>query len=152
MNILITAYDCNPYIGSDSYVGWQYCIHMAKLNRVFVLTNADNKSAITRFYSENKPLEGGNEETGKPEFLYIKSSGFFRRFIYRFNKTLGVLGAYVLWQIPAFFAARKLSRKVKIDICHHVSIADFRCAGFLWKLNAPFIFGPVGGGRKHLHV
>lgn len=37
---------------------------------------------------------------------------------------------------------------VKIDVCHHVSIADFRCAGKLWKLNIPFIFGPVGGGQE----
>lgn len=59
---------------------------------------------------------------------------------------LGYFATYVLWQWFAYKEAVKLSKLIDFDIVHHISIADFRMIGLLWKIKKPFVFGPVGGG------
>lgn len=39
MKILYSAFECNPGIGSDAYVGWSWVKVMSKENEVHVLTS-----------------------------------------------------------------------------------------------------------------
>ena len=143
MNVLVSAFECNPYKGSDSYVGWAYVTNMAKLNQVYVLTREANKVDIEKFFSENEMVQSSNLH-----FSYVKQSKLFTTYLYKINRYLGFLGSYYIWQYSAYKVAKAICKKKKIQVCHHVSIADFRCAGYLWKLKIPFIFGPVGGGQE----
>ena len=53
--------------------------------------------------------------------------------------------AYNLWQKTAFKAAKELDAKEKFDLFHQFNMIGFREPGYLWKMNKPFIWGPVGG-------
>ena len=57
--------------------------------------------------------------------------------------------SYNLWQRRALRAARQLHAQVRFDLVHHVNILGFREPGYLWKLDAPFIWGPVGGTQNY---
>lgn len=142
MNVLLSVFECNPLRGSDSYVGWSYVINAAKYNNVYALTRTANKADIEKYCDDMKV------DMHNIHFIYVDQSKFFTEKIYKINHYFGFLGSYFVWQKSAYKAAKKLMEDVKIDVCHHVSIADFRCAGKLWKLNIPFIFGPVGGGQE----
>jgi glycosyltransferase involved in cell wall biosynthesis len=54
---------------------------------------------------------------------------------------------YVFWQRAAFARARQLHASRPFDIVHHVSWATVNSAPELWRLGAPFVWGPLGGGQ-----
>ena len=54
-------------------------------------------------------------------------------------------GAYRLWQRDAFKIAKELHREIKFDIVHQLTYVGFRFPGHLWKLDIPFVWGPIGG-------
>lgn len=143
MKVIVSAFECNPYLGSDSYLGWAYALNMARINEVYVLTRIENKEDIERFCCKKE-----NNIPKSLHFTYIERNRFWARDLYKINRYLGFLGSYFVWQKAAYRQARILCQNNEISLCHHVSIADFRCAGYLWKLNKPFIFGPVGGGQE----
>src|SRR5262249_53048272 len=55
---------------------------------------------------------------------------------------------YYLWQLGAYFAARKLTRAVSFDLGHHVTFVTYSYTSFLAFLPLPFVWGPVGGGES----
>ncbi|MDO4265194.1 MAG: glycosyltransferase family 4 protein [Eubacteriales bacterium] len=137
MKILYSAYECNPGIGSDAYVGWSWAKEMSRDNEVHVLTNDGNRNNIEKY------IECHRDQSATFHYVHLPSG---------LKKALkgrkGYFASYVIWQWFAYRYAKKLNGNNRFDIVHHVSIADFRIIGFLWKLDIPFIFGPVGGGQE----
>ena len=137
MKILYSAFECNPGIGSDAYVGWSWAKVMSQDNEVHVLTNEGNKKNIEAYINEH-----GDSYAA---FHYVSLPSFLKKLL---NGRKGYFASYVIWQWYAYKYAEKLNDKIHFDIIHHVSIADFRIAGLLWKLNAPYVLGPIGGGQE----
>ena len=46
MNVLLSAYACEPGKGSEPEVGWQWALQMARFHNVTVLTRTNNRAAI----------------------------------------------------------------------------------------------------------
>ena len=143
MKILLSAFECNPYLGSDPYVGWAWVENMSLINEVYVLLRIDHKRYIEQYQRENTEIMWNNIN-----FIYIDTSRLFGKFVYKFNKQLAVVGQYFLWQKSAYKIAKKLHKEIGFDIAHVVSMADYRFPGYLWKLNIPYVFGPVGGAQE----
>ena len=65
---------------------------------------------------------------------------------------LGQSGAmqihYYLWQIQAYFVARRLHQEVGFDISHHVTFVKYSAPSLLSLLPIPFVWGSVGGGES----
>ena len=55
---------------------------------------------------------------------------------------------YYLWQIQAYFVARKLHREIGFDLTHHVTFVKYSSPSFLSLLPIPFVWGSVGGGES----
>jgi glycosyltransferase involved in cell wall biosynthesis len=53
---------------------------------------------------------------------------------------------YYLWQISAYFVARRLHYDIGLDLTHHVTFGKYWGPSFLSLLPIPFVWGPVGGG------
>lgn len=136
MIILYSAFECSPNIGSDAYVGWSWAKEMSKRHDVHVLTNSLNKQSIEDY---------SKIERVNATFHYIDVPSWIEK-VFRGRKLYFI--GYYFWQKNAYKYAKELSKGINFDIVHHVSIADFRVIGELWKLNKPFIFGPVGGGQE----
>lgn len=143
MKVLLSAFECNPMFGSDPYVGWSWVSNMAKTNEVYVLLRIDHQRYIEKYCIDNT-IEGYENI----HFIYLPSSKLFGKIVYKINKQLAVVGQYYVWQKAAYNKAKKLHKTERFDVAHVVSIADFRFPGYLWKLNIPFIFGPVGGAQE----
>ena len=43
MIILLTAYDINPYKGSEAATGWNFTIQVTRKNKVVAITRKNNK-------------------------------------------------------------------------------------------------------------
>lgn len=142
MNILISAFECNPYKGSDCYVGWSYVYHLAQIHEIYVVTRAENKKDIETYVSENN-----DNLLKKIHFIYVAQSPFFTKVLYKVNRYLGFLGSYYWWNKKAYHYIKK-KYGYFFDICHLVSIADFRFLGYFWRITDKFIVGPVGGAQE----
>ncbi|WP_333568212.1 glycosyltransferase family 4 protein [Sphingorhabdus sp.] len=53
--------------------------------------------------------------------------------------------AYRLWHQEAKKVATRICRDQHIDLIHYLCPIGFREPGYLWKLQKPYVWGPVGG-------
>lgn len=134
-NILVSAYGCEPFIGSESGVGWHWVLEMAKNNRLFVITRANNRDKI----EPNVPCNV--KENIK--FYYYDAPSFFRRLK---KKEKGLYFYYTVWQIGIVKIIKKILSEEKIDYTMHLSFGSFWMPTFLPLFRVPFIWGPLGGG------
>jgi len=55
---------------------------------------------------------------------------------------------YLLWQFAAYLKGKKLHGTSPFDIVHHATWGSIQLGSFLYKIKAPFIIGPLGGGQN----
>jgi glycosyltransferase involved in cell wall biosynthesis len=137
LRILLSAYACEPDKGSEPGVGWNWALQAARHHQVWVLTRANNRTAIESWL-QRTPVFG-------LQFVYYdlpRWARFWKR------GAVGVRTYYVLWQAGAYWMARRLHRSVRFHVAHHVTFNTLEMPGFLWLLPTPFVWGPVGGGQE----
>lgn len=139
MKILISAYSCEPGRGSEPGVGWNVVREVAKYHEVWVLTRPDESGAV---------IEAELTRNPEPNLHFV----YFTLPIWGGGWRWGSNGAmqihYYLWQIQAYFVARRLHREIGFDLIHHVTFVKYSNPSFLSLLPVPFIWGPVGGGES----
>src|SRR5450432_4045901 len=52
---------------------------------------------------------------------------------------------YRPWQRRAFQLGQQLHEEIHFDVVHQLTYVGFRAPGHLWKMDLPFVWGPVGG-------
>ncbi len=136
MKILVSAYACDPYRGSEPGVGWTAVCRMARKHDVFVLTDCHNRAGW-----EKGALEGIIPPNVKVRFLRDRSACSENRLIAHLQSWMNyasfirqVLAAALAWHV-----------EMKFDLCHQVTIAGWRMPSPLWRLPIPFVWGPIGG-------
>lgn len=143
MRILLNAYACEPNQGSEPGVGWHWAIELSKdkNNEVHVLTRANNKSVIDEYWHEYE----------KPNNLYFHYYDLPNAWIWLKHHGLPVNIYYSLWLYGAGCFAKTLNDRLHFDMAHHLTFGVFRDACFLYKLNIPYVVGPIGGGEAAPH-
>jgi len=138
MRLLISAYACEPGKGSEPGVGWNWVRQIACFaDEVWVITRANNRPVIEEALKK-EPLPNVH-------WVYFDLPRWAR---FWKKGQRGVHLYYYLWQIGIYFLARRLHRKVKFDLVHHVTFGNYWMPSFLALLPVPFIWGPVGGGES----
>jgi glycosyltransferase involved in cell wall biosynthesis len=135
MNILLSAFSCAPHRGSEPNVGWNVAMAVGRKHKVWVLTAASNCRAIEACQSP-VPLD--------LKFIYVDLPSSLSRL-----ETGGLLSHYLyyaLWQVAAYFVARRLHREVIFDAVHHVTYVNSWVPTWLGWLGIPFIWS--AGNRE----
>lgn len=138
IKVLISAYACRPNQGSEPGVGWNVSRELAKHHQVWIVTREDNRPTIEAELAKN-PIP-------RLHVVYYDLPAW-GRWWYR-RQHWGVQFHYYLWQIGAYFVARRLHQEVGFDLIHHVTYVKYWSPSFLSLLPVPFIWGPVGGGES----
>jgi glycosyltransferase involved in cell wall biosynthesis len=135
--VLVSAYACEPGHGSEPAVGWNWACQIARFHEVWVLTRGSNRRGI----------ESALRDAQVPvrRWIYFDLPGW-SRFWKRGQR--GVHLYYFLWQLGAFLLARRICRRARIDLVHHVTFANYWLGSLLPLLPVPFVWGPVGGGES----
>jgi glycosyltransferase involved in cell wall biosynthesis len=154
-NILFSVHEISPYLGSECSSGWNMVLLLSKYHNITVLyaeTNQFNsqnyKEQISKYFNEKDKPHG-------LVFIPIKQPiiGQFiakiNQFISKNTSSTGIsilyFFSYRLWQKNVFKVAKKLVLENKLDIVHQFNSLSFREPGYLYKLNLPFIWGPISG-------
>ena len=137
LKVLVCAYACNPSHGSEFGVGWGWVQALSNYHDLWVLTAAHCRSDI------EAELERRPELKSRIRFHYISRTRYpwaeklwppAYLFTYRHQ-----------WQKAAFDVALRLHAQIQFDVIHQLTYVGFRVPGLLWKLDAPFVWGPIGG-------
>jgi len=136
--ILLSAYACEPNIGSEAGVGWNWALEIVRRgHEVWVLTRQNNQSAIEQYFS--KQIQPENLH-----FIYYdlpKWLSFWKK------GGRGVHLYYFLWQIGILSKGIKAQRKVAFDFVHHITFVTIHQPSFLFLLKGTsFFYGPAAGG------
>ena len=137
MKILLSAYACEPGCGSEEGVGWNTVRQVANHHEVWVLTRIGYRAAI----------EAELDRHPVPNLHFVYFDPFNWTEDWR-NKQGLVQLHYYLWQIQAYFLARRLHREIGFDLVRHVTYVKHWSPSFLALLPVPFIWGPVGGAES----
>ncbi len=136
LRIIVSAYACNPYQGSERGVGWGWVNAIAQHHELWVLTDEVHRADI------EKKIADAPERYGNLHFHYAPRT---RWLILEKIWPPSYLWTYQLWQKGAYKFAVKLHREIGFDLAHQLTYVGFRNPGYLWQLNIPFVWGPIGG-------
>ena len=139
MKVLLSAYSCEPNKGSERGVGWNMAKAIAKHHEVWVFTRPDeSKEAIEAELARN-PI---------PNLHFVYFTLPFWQDSLRWGQSGAMQLHYYLWQIQAYFVAKKMHKEIDFDIAHHVTFVRYSVPSLLSLLPIPFIWGAVGGGES----
>ena len=141
MKLLLMAYECSPYRGSEWAAGWGRLLGAAKIAETHIVTSEKNFAALERARSEGLLPSNVFVYTPQPD---AKLRHLERRpvlFAYNYR-------AYHYWQRLALGLVRELHSREHFDLVHQVNVCTFREPGYGWQLNIPFLWGPIGGTQN----
>ncbi len=130
--ILITAYDVDPYRGSESATGWNYPLHLSKYYKVTVVTRKNNLGKIDRYINENNIISKNLSFIGfdLPKWACFWKRGGRGSFLY-----------FYLWQL--FLSVYMMNKRSSFDLCHSLNFHCDWAPTFLWMLGKPLVWGPI---------
>jgi glycosyltransferase involved in cell wall biosynthesis len=147
MKILLSAFACNPRQGSEPAVGWSWLCAIKDRHDVHVLTAEHQREWI------EEEIGRSMSEFARVRFHYVepplKPYRHGSRF-WQWQANVPLLVPlyhryYRLWLRSAARVARTLHERERFDLVHQVTMVGFRFPGYLWKLQIPFVWGPIGG-------
>lgn len=147
-NIIVIAYQCSPYRGSEYSVAWNHIINMSIDNRLTVLygTSGNHMGDFEEMESYLK-----NHKHNNITFIPIVPSKITNALNYLNKKEIfnySFYFAYKHWQRQVYAQVKKLLASDKYDLIHFLSPIGYREPGFLWKIDIPYIWGPIGGAAN----
>ena len=135
MNILISAYACQPLKGSEPGVGWNLSLALSRKHHVTVVTRLKNKEGIESYLNNHPEIN--------MEFIYHD----LPQWILNLKEKMGTQLYYILWNLTLKNKIKKWVKKHPIDIIHHLTFNQYRTPSFGFFINKPFVFGPIGGAE-----
>ncbi len=133
--IFVSAYACEPGLGSEIGVGWHWVLEMSKHFELWVLTRESNRGTIEPWIAVHPEFSGIH-------FLYFdlpKWARFWKKGL------RGVRTYYNIWQVCTNRIVKHTMRENGIKVFHHLTYGNV-----LWKVSSYgqkqfFVWGPVGG-------
>ena len=134
LKIFVSAYACEPSLGSEIGVGWHWVLEMSKYFELWVLTRKSNQSSI-------EPWITKYPEYNHIHFLYYDWPKWARFW----KKGLRGVRTYNIWQYCTNDIVKRTMQENDIHIFHHLTYGNV-----LWKVSKYgqmqfFVWGPVGG-------
>ncbi|MFW8602409.1 glycosyltransferase [Desulfobacterota bacterium M19] len=135
MKILLSAFACSPFTGSEGGVGWRYAVELGENHQVVVITDVTRRAAIEDALVKSR--------VHNVNFVYYRPCWLKRVPLNSYTAKL----LFTAWQFSLLPFAQKLQRQYSFDVAWHLTYGVYRTPSFLGYLSIPFVFGPVGGGE-----
>ena len=133
--IFVSAYACEPGLGSEIGVGWHRVLEMSRYFDLWVLTRESNRPTIEPWIAAHPKYKGIH-------FLYFDLPRWAR---FWKKGMRGVRTYYNIWQYCTNSIVKRTMRENDIKIFHHLTYGNA-----LWKVSSYgqkqfFVWGPMGG-------
>lgn len=135
LKIFISAYACEPGLGSEIGVGWHWVLEMSKYFDLWVLTRKSNQHTIEPWIAEHPEFAGIH-------FLYYdwpKWARFWKKGL------RGVRTYYNIWQWCTNRIVKRTMQEYDIHVFHHLTYGNVLWTVSRYGRKQFFVWGPVGG-------
>ena len=136
MKILVSCYACSPYKGSEPGMGWNFVRCLSRYHELHIITEGKFEKDIAQYLNQHP------EKKPYYRFYFIWKQ---RHKVLRKIWPPSYYWFYKAWQKKALALAQELDAKENFDVVHQLNMIGYREPGFLWKMNKPFVWGPIGG-------
>ncbi|HEY4309386.1 MAG TPA: glycosyltransferase [Pirellulales bacterium] len=134
--LLLVAFECSPKHGSEWANGWNRALQAALRYDTWVITHGGPQEYEIRDYL------AAHEPIPNLHFEFVPCAAFDKHPVHVGGR---LWLAYHDWQRDVLKRAQELQATRPFDLIHHVTNTGFREPGYLWQLDAPFVWGPIGG-------
>lgn len=135
VKIFVSAYACEPGLGSEIGVGWHWVLEMSKYFELWVLTRKSNQNSIETWMKQQ-------DVSYDIHFVYFdlpKALRFWKKGMH------GVRTYYTIWQTLTNSIVRKTMRENDIKIYHLLTYGNSLWKASRYGMKQFFIWGPTGG-------
>ncbi|MGA8599743.1 MAG: glycosyltransferase [Bryobacteraceae bacterium] len=138
MKVLLIGHACGPGLGSEPGNTWEFASRLSEHHQVWLIAHPEHRDRVERSLAERpNPNLRIAWVTTRTRFDPWKPE----------QGESGIRLHYVLWLREAYREAQRLHRETGFDVAHHVSWGTVGAAPPLWKIAAPTVWGPLGGGQ-----
>lgn len=137
--ILISAYACGPDQGPEASAGWAVARAAAETGDVWILTRERFRDSIAA------ALAASPELAERVTVIHIDLPARVMRWK---RRGWDLYWYYALWQRLAGRTAARLHADLAFDLAHHVTFANDWMPCGIAGLDAPVVWGPVGGASR----
>ena len=137
LKVLVSAYACDPRRGSESAVGWGWCRAISDRHDLWIIAGEASREGI------ETELQRQPELHRHMHFHYIRQRQL--HWLERIWPPLEMITYQHQWQRAAYRMGKELHARSGFDLVHQLTYVGFRTPGYLWKLDVPFVWGPIGG-------
>lgn len=153
MKILISAYACEPHVGSEPGVGWNWVGKLAPLG--------EEVHVVTR--SGDRYLDAEGRKQVRPSRAHIEAAlpatGLARRVTFHYfdlpawiaNRERSLWGDMLnvyLWEVLVFFFLWRRFPRRYFDLTQRVTIVSHRFPSLVGYFGKKFVLGPIAGGER----
>jgi glycosyltransferase involved in cell wall biosynthesis len=135
IKLFISAYACEPDLGSEMGVGWNWSMQLSAHFKLWVLTRESNRRNIEQWYALHP-------EAPEIRFVYYDLPVWARRWK---RGLRGVHLYYLLWQWGANRKVKQVMIENQITLFHHLTYGNALWSVSQWGRKQTFIWGPIGG-------
>lgn len=131
---VLSSYNIHPEMGSENEVGWRFTkLYVDMGYKVIVLTG----SLVAAEW----------EELPSDYRQHIQLKRVDIRILLRIGAKLKIPTqlSYYYWQIKLGLLVKKLVPVGDVVVCQHITWVKASAPNFLWRIGAPYIWGPIGG-------
>ncbi len=131
--VLHSSFACDPNMGSEPYVGWNWAKMLSENFDLHVITRRHHYKTI-----QSTTL------AKKVKFHYFDLPGLSN--LDHRHKLMKLY--YVFWQLILPLKVLIIHARYRFDLIHHITYNNIDLPGFLWLIPfTKFVWGPVGGGQ-----
>ncbi len=138
LRVLLVGHICSPDLGSEPGFIWNWAWHLADRHDVTVIAHPLCRAAVETAMARHRDRALRFVWVGLPKRWDPWDPA-------RGEKAIHL--HYMLWQRAALAQARRLHARQAFDVVHHVGWGTVNAPPALWRLGAPFVWGPLGGGQ-----
>ena len=136
MKILVSCYACSPYKGSEPGMGWNFVQQISLRHESHILVESKFQNDIEKY------LALYPEKRANKYFYYITKR---RHKLLREIWPPSYYWFYRDWQKKAYRMAMELDQTLHFDLVHQLNMVGYREPGYLWQMDKPMVWGPIGG-------
>ena len=134
--IFVSAYACEPGLGSEIGVGWHWVLELSKYCEVWVLTRESNRGTIVPWIEQHKEYENIH-------FVYFDLPQWARRWK---RGMRGVRLYYMLWQWLSNGVVKRTMQENGIEVYHLLTYGNAMWPASRYGMKQRFVWGPVSAG------
>ena len=137
LKVLVGAYACSPVRGTEYGVGWGWVEAISRYHDVWVLAGDSCRDDVEPELDRRPELRERLHFHYIPRVRYLWAERVWPpAYLYTYRHQ---------WLKAAFEVGKRLHNEVHFDLAHQLTYVGFRVPGYLWKLDLPFVWGPIGG-------